>query len=172
MQRRLTIGGLAGVLSLGLLGGAQAQAPDGARPIQVAHAGGPEGRPRLSAEDAQAFADARVAALHAGLKLTPDQEKLWPPVEEAMRNLAKVRRDQREARRDRDPVAETAPDAIRARADALTTRADALRKLADASQPLYATLDAAQKQRAAMLTRPMGGHRGHPGRHGGRHRDD
>ncbi|AWN53003.1 LTXXQ motif family protein [Methylobacterium sp. 17Sr1-1] len=159
-----------------MLGGALALAPDApkpmqAAPVQVAHAGDPQGRHRLSAEDMQAFTDARVAALHAGLKLTPDQEKLWPPVEDAMRNLAKVRRDQREARRgrDRDPVAEAAPDAIRARADALAARSDALRKLADASQPLYATLDQAQKQRAAMLTRPMGP-RHHPGMH--RHRRD
>lgn len=173
MRRLLTTGALAGILSAGVLGSALAQAPDAPRPMQMAHAGdGPGGRHRLSAEDVQAFTDARVAALHAGLKLTPDQEKLWPPVEDAMRNLAKVRRDQREAGRgrDRDPVAETAPDAIRARADGLAARADALRKLADASQPLYATLDQAQKQRAAMLTRPMGP-RHHPGMHRHRHDD-
>lgn len=176
MRRTLTTGALVGILSAGLLGTALAQAPDAPRPMQVAHAGDHAsdmpGRHRLSAEDAQAFTDARVAALHAGLKLTPDQEKLWPPVEDAMRNLAKVRRDQREARRDRDrdPVAENAPDAIRARADALAARSDALRKLADASQPLYATLDPAQKQRAASLSRPMGGHH-HKGRHR-HHRDD
>ncbi|MGX7705922.1 Spy/CpxP family protein refolding chaperone [Methylobacterium sp. Gmos1] len=165
MRRLLTTGILAGIVSAGMLAGALAQAPDALKPMQVAHAG--DGRARFSAEDVQAFTDARVAALHAGLKLTPDQEKLWPPVEDAMRNLAKVRRDQREARRgrDRDSVAETAPDAIRAQADALAARSDALRKLADASQPLYATLDQAQKQRAAMLTRPMG-----PGRHRGPHR--
>lgn len=172
MRRTLTTGILAGIFGAGMLGTALAQATDTPRPMQVAHAGDGAGQPRLSAEDAQAFTDARVAALHAGLKLAPDQEKLWPPVEDAMRNLAKVRRDQREARRerDRDPVAETAPDALRARADALAARADALRKLADASQPLYATLDPAQKQRAASLSRPMrAGH--HPGRHR-HHRDD
>ncbi|WP_245239908.1 Spy/CpxP family protein refolding chaperone [Methylobacterium variabile] len=171
-----TAGIVAGILGAGLLGAALAgtaalaQAPDGPRAMQLAHAGGPDGRRGLSAEDVQAFTDARVAALHAGLKLTPDQEKLWPPVEDAIRNLAKLNRNQREARRgrDRDPLAETAPDAIRARADALGARADALRKLADASQPLYATLDQAQKQRAAMLSRPMGPHRGMH-RH---HRDD
>ena len=38
--------------------------------------------PRFTAEDAQAFADARVAALKAGLKLTPEQEKNWPPAPE------------------------------------------------------------------------------------------
>ena len=31
---------------------------------------------RISPEDRAAYADARIAAVHAGLKLTPDQEKL------------------------------------------------------------------------------------------------
>ena len=39
------------------------------------------GHMRMNPEDRAAFADARIAAVHAGLKLTPDQEKLWPPVE-------------------------------------------------------------------------------------------
>src|SRR5205085_10432265 len=50
--------------------------------------GGPGGgmMGRFSPEDIEAFADARLAALHAGLKLSPDQERMWPPVEEAIRN--------------------------------------------------------------------------------------
>src|ERR1700737_2640174 len=46
---------------------------------------------RLSGDDMSAFADARIAAVKAGLRLTPDQEKLWPPVEAAVRDLAKLR---------------------------------------------------------------------------------
>jgi hypothetical protein len=38
-------------------------------------------RPRLGAEDLGAFIDARVAALKAGLELTPDQAKNWPAFE-------------------------------------------------------------------------------------------
>ena len=112
-----------------------------------------------------------MAALHAGLALSPDQEKLWPPVENALRNLATLDRTQREARRERgtDPMAQDAPDAIRDRADALGARAEALRKLADASQPLYATLDDGQKRRAALLSQPMGRHHHGPHRH---RRDD
>ena len=34
-----------------------------------------------SAEDISAFMDARIAALKAGLRLTPDQEKNWPAFE-------------------------------------------------------------------------------------------
>ena len=42
---------------------------------------------RFSPEDREAFTDARIAALRARLKLTPDQEKLWPAVEDAIRGL-------------------------------------------------------------------------------------
>ena len=44
-------------------------------------------------EDMRAFADARLAALHAGLGLTPDQEKNWPAFEQASREMAKLRLD-------------------------------------------------------------------------------
>src|SRR3984885_4362030 len=56
----------------------------------------------LSAEDAAAFADARIAALKAGLELTPDQAKNWPAFEQAMRDAAQMRiqrMQEREARR-------------------------------------------------------------------------
>ena len=44
------------------------------------------------------MADAKIAAVHAGLKLTADQEKLWPPVEGAVRELVKIRLDRAAAR--------------------------------------------------------------------------
>lgn len=134
--------------------------------------GGRHGRwSALSPEDRAAFADARIAALHAGLKLNADQEKLWPPVETAMRDMSRLRREQREAMRERGRMVDDAPGVMRAMADAMTARGEALRKLADASTPLYATLDPDQKRRAAILARPM---RPHGGFHGwrGRHEED
>src|SRR5690349_8206218 len=53
---------------------------------------------RLSPEDRAALADARIAAVHAGLKLSADQQKLWPPVESAVRDLIKLRIDHANAR--------------------------------------------------------------------------
>jgi hypothetical protein len=53
---------------------------------------------RMTPEDRAAFVDARIAAVHAGLKLTADQEKLWPPVEAAVRDFAKLRIDRANAR--------------------------------------------------------------------------
>ena len=119
----------------------------------------------LTPEDREAFTDARIAALRAGIKLTPDQEKLWPPVETAIRDLARQQEAGRQAMRDRrERMREDAPAALRAMADAASARGDALRKLADATAPLYATLDEGQKRRAMVLARPLrpgfGRHRG------------
>lgn len=141
---------------------------------------------RMSTEDRAAFVDAKIAAVKAGLQLTPDQEKLWPPVETAVRDFAKQRiaqanaraseRDARRAERDqkgpqdrapgdkaaadenRDPVAR-----LRDRADRMAENAAGLKKIADAADPLYKTLDDGQKRRLTALTR-MGGHHGWRGR--------
>src|SRR3954469_4674255 len=118
---------------------------------------------RMSAEDRTAFADARIAAVHAGLKLSPDQEKLWPPVEAAVKEFAKLRIDRANARMnamrddDRDRQAPRDPvTRLRERADAMGATAVALKKIADAADPLYKTLDDGQKRRLAVLTRMEG----------------
>ncbi len=76
-------------------------ATDGAR--------GGERPAMLTTEDRAALVDARIAALRTGLRLTPEQEKNWPAVESAIRDLAKqrgqVRERMREARESRDPIA-------------------------------------------------------------------
>src|SRR5215468_7479360 len=50
-----------------------------------------ERRHRLSVADVSAFADARIAALKAGLQLTSDQAKNWPQFEQAVRDLVELR---------------------------------------------------------------------------------
>ena len=145
------------------------------------------GRPhhmRMNPEDRAAFMDSRIAAVKAGLKLTPDQDKLWPPLESAVRDFAKLRidranarmdargndrNDDRDARRDdrgseRNPV-----ERLRERADRMGETSAALKKIADAADPLYKTLDDGQKRRVAVLTR-MEGRFG--GMRGGWHRGD
>ena len=114
---------------------------------------------RMNPEDRAAFADARIAAVHAGLKLSAEQEKLWPPVETAVREFSKLRIDRANARmsaaqgdasqqKPDDPVAR-----LRERADNMATSAAAMKKIADAADPLYKTLDDGQKRRLAVLTR-------------------
>jgi hypothetical protein len=130
-----------------------------------AHAQTPSdnGRERLSAADWGMLTNARINLVKAALQLTPDQEKYWPAVEEAIRTRAEHRaaryavratrigelRDSGpvEALRNRDPIA-----FLQRRADALAQRAADLKKLADAWGPLYQTLTPDQKQRMALGT--------------------
>jgi hypothetical protein len=111
---------------------------------------------RMSPEDRAAFADARIAAVHAGLKLSADQEKLWPPVESAVRDLVKIRIDRANARMKTEQSDQQTPDdpvaRLRDRADTMAVTAAAMKKIADAADPLYKSLDDAQKRRLAMLT--------------------
>jgi hypothetical protein len=140
------------------------------------------GHMRMNPEDRAAFADARIAAVHAGLKLTPDQEKLWPPVETAVKEFAKLRIDRANARMNaqRDDAQQKPDDPVarlRERADNLATSAAAMKKIADAADPLYKTLDDSQKRRLAILThmeRRFGGGEGwrHRGFERGMDRDD
>jgi LTXXQ motif family protein len=131
----------------------------------LAYAQAPAGRAleRLSIADSTTLTDARINIVKAALQLTPDQDKYWPAIEEAIRVRAKDRqalianaaarvselrdRSPIEVLRDRNPV-----DFLHRRADALTQRAADLKKLADAWQPLYPTLNPDQKRRMAFLT--------------------
>jgi hypothetical protein len=116
------------------------------------------GNARIAPEDRAAMVDARIAGVHAGLKLNADQEKLWPPVETAVRDFAKMRIDRANARMNA-PADSPRPDPVtrlREHADNMAASAAALKKIADAADPLYKTLDEGQKRRLAVLTR-MGG---------------
>jgi len=134
---------------------------------------------RMSAADITAFADARIAALRAGLQLNADQEKNWPAMESAMRDLAKQRSERFEARKNAQAPADPV-ERLSRRANAIEQRGAALKKLAAAAGPLYQSLDDAQKHRFTVLARLGGqrfGHwrarndwRGHDGwRHHDRH---
>ena len=139
--------------------------------------GGPDRaqRWRPSAEDITAFGDARIAAVHAGLKLTAEQEKNWPAVESALRELAKQRSERFAARASADRPADPL-ERLASRADVMAKRGAALKKLADAAGPLYKSLDEGQKRRFVMLARLGGrdgaerGHHGHGGMAGMHHR--
>jgi len=124
----------------------------------------PDGaRHQARVEDRAAFLDARVAALHAGLRLSADQEKSWPTFEQAYRELAALRsegernrqRSGQEGQGDGARTGQMVDPVQRAqrRADALAARSVALKHFADAAAPLYQTLDNGQKRRFAILSR-------------------
>jgi hypothetical protein len=141
-----------------LLAGVAALAIAGTTVVYAQHRPWFQEHMRINPEDRAAFADARIAAVHAGLKLTPDQEKLWPPLEAAVRDFAKLRIDRANARmnaRSDDKDAQNQDDPVarlRQRADNMTASGAALKKIADAADPLYKTLDEGQKRRLRVLT--------------------
>ncbi len=139
-----------------------------------------QARPRLSQDDFNRLVDARVAAIKAGLKLTGDQEKLWAPVESAIRNAADQRytrmtqfRETREQRRSADFM-----QRLEQRTTMRTERAQASTAVATALRPLWDTFSDDQKRVAPRLLRDAvndgigmherrgrGGRDGHRGRH-------
>jgi len=142
---------------------------------------------RLTANDVNAFADARIAALKAGLELTPDQAKNWPAFESALRNMVQLRIQRMQARQaarqqdqsqgqnqpqgqnqtpgqnqaqgQTEPQTSAGPfGRLARRADAMTKRAAALKQIADTGAPLYASLTDEQKTRFTMLARILRPH--------------
>ncbi len=156
------------------------------------HSWGPPWGPRAarwhrpSAEDMAAFTDARIAALKAGLELTPDQAKNWPPFEQALRAAAQLRIARLQARQaamqQREnaqpqqgqaapqqgqaaaPAAAPTPtpanpfDRLGRRADALSKAGATLKKVADTGAPLYQSLTDAQKARFSRLAHMLRPH--------------
>jgi hypothetical protein len=139
-----------------------------------------QARPRLSQDDFNRLVDARVASIKAGLKLTGDQERLWAPVESAIRNAADQRytrmtqfRENREQRRSADFM-----QRFEQRSTLQTERAQTSTAIATALRPLWDSFSEDQKRVAPRLMREAvndgmgwgekrgrGGRDGHRGRH-------
>src|SRR5437868_2707100 len=157
-----------------IIAGTAALAIAGTSLVYAQSRGGPDGgwqRDRFShnfsTDDLRAFGEARLAALKAGLVLTPEQEKNWPAFEQAARDYGKVRLDRVTAMRNA-PRSEDPAERLRQRAATMTDAGAALKKLADATDPLYKSLDENQKRRFGILSRLSGSERGHfRGRDGG-----
>jgi zinc resistance-associated protein len=116
----------------------------------------------LSPEDRAAFVDARIAALKAGLELTPDQAKNWPAFEQALRDMAQLRAQRRAAREASEQNPSQTPivpfDRLSQRADNMAKASAALKRIAETGQPLYMSLNEAQKERFKKLARMLRPH--------------
>jgi zinc resistance-associated protein len=104
----------------------------------------------FSPADRAAFLDAGIAALHAGLKLSPEQEKLWPAVETSLRTAGNNAMARRQKLKDA-PVPASLVDRLRRRGENAVARGQNLEAIADAAAPLYATLSEDQKHRLPVL---------------------
>lgn len=114
-----------------------------------------QGPRALSPEDRAAYFDARIAAVKAGLRLTPEQDRLWPAAEQAVREGFAKRTEMMQKMqtqgRPSDPI-----DGMRRMAEAAIVRGEAMRKVVEATQPLYTSLSDDQKRRLRVLMQPHG----------------
>lgn len=145
---------------------------------------GPMGMDKIQhlAADHEALLDAKLAGLKAGLKLTSDQDKLWPPFETAVRDAATLHMErmksmmehmqkmrgmtegmqESEEKKSEGMNETTAPgqtmspvDRLEAMGQRMSEHGAAITKVADAAKPLYASLDDSQKRLFVLLGREM-----------------
>lgn len=91
-----------------------------------------------------------IARFKAALRLTPDQERHWPRVESALREIAR-NADQADGAEQRGMLRR-----IGSRATEMVLSAAAMKRLVSAAQPLMKTLDDEQKNKAIQIARAMG----------------
>lgn len=140
MKRSRTIVMMGAVLgTCGLLAG-NAAAQQAARP-----AGQGQALPDYTESDIRAVLNARIAALKAVIDLTPEQEKLWPPLEAAMRDIARSAAERLKQRQSAKPA--NFLDVLALVAAGEEARARDIRKFIAAAKPLVDSLNAEQKRR-------------------------
>jgi len=88
-------------------------------------------------------ASAQIARIKTALKLTPEQERYWPPVEAALRDI----------------VTQASHEPVQSRALAPSTMPvdpERVQRLTSAAMPLLMTFDEAQKREVRRIARNMG----------------
>ena len=121
-------------------------------------------------EQRAAMLDAHLAGVKAGLKLTADQEKLWPPFEAAIREAAKARGEammqMMQMRHGAGDKAAERPSPIammETMSEHMARMSSEMKSVAGAGKPLYDSLTDAQKRNFGPLLHTMmqpGGHMG------------
>jgi hypothetical protein len=110
----------------------------------------------------EARVEERITYLHQQLEITPQQEALWKPLADAMREDAQTMR-QLSAQRMKGIETESALDNMRDYAQLTQAHADGAKKLVAAFEPLYSSLSPEQKRMADTAFRGTFGARHHRG---------
>lgn len=149
--------------------------------VAIAHNFERGGWKQLSPEARARLDEGRLAMAKTALKLNPDQEKLWAPVETSIRAGFKARSEhmaeRQKMREERQKEGEADKDAKQTQkmpdiaermekmSQRMSERADQMKTFATAFKPFYASLSDEQKEVLRPLMREMMGGRG-GGRHG------
>lgn len=144
---------------------------------------------KMSDESRERLQDGRIAAAKASLKLSPEQDKLWTPIEEQVRSLYKERSDKRAERQKKreerraarekgegsQKQSETRPniaERYQQMSERMGERAGKMKAFSDAFTPFYASLSDQQKEVVGPVMRQLrvaklgGGRHGHGHGHG------
>ncbi len=159
-MKRLTLAAAASIVLLGAA--AYAQVPATPAPDSAPRAEQRSERMERRAARMEERMNQRVEKLRTELKLTPAQEPLWAPVQAQLRKMQDERRNFRASNAGRMPGAEF-PDRLDVMSERMSRGAANMRELSAAVKPLWATLDASQKEtvRKNLPGRGRdGGHRG------------
>lgn len=141
---------------------------------------------RMSPESRARLDEGKLALAKAALKLTPDQEKLWVPIETQVRDNFKAREERRaewkkkreERRAARSDKSDNSDVQKRERpnmaerfekmSQRLSERADRFKAFSTAFTPFYASLNEEQKEVLRPVMRELMPGMGRHGRHGPR----
>jgi periplasmic protein CpxP/Spy len=142
-MKRIALAAAASILLLG----AAAYAQTGPAPQSNAQPRAEQRPERMERRAArmEERANRRIEKLKTELKLTPAQEPLWAPVRAQLTKMQDERRGFRQTNGERFRNAEL-PDRLDMLSDRASRGATNMRELANAVKPLWATLDAAQKE--------------------------
>ena len=143
MKRSLSILTMTAVIGSGLAmaGAAMAQQPANPAPVRPTTP-----MPQYTAADAAAVLNARIVALKTVIALTPEQEKLWPPVEAAIRDIAKSSFERLKQRLAAPPTTDFLV-ALGKMAGNEEARAKDIKTFIAAAKPLVDSLSPEQKRR-------------------------
>ena len=94
--------------------------------------------------------ESKIAQAKASLRLTPEQERHWPRVEVALRDVAARQNNVEEA------SAGGFVQKVKARAGEIVLTASSIKRLVSAAQPLIKSLNEDQKRQALAMARQMG----------------
>lgn len=92
-------------------------------------------------------ASINIARIKSALRLTPEQEPYWPPVEAALRDVS---------RRQAQPESTGLVHRISRKVVSVVLDSAAIHKVATAARPLIARLDSGQMMAASGLAQEMG----------------
>ena len=148
LTRSFAIASLTGAaLIAGSLAPASAQTPDG-KTTPPAAAAATSSKPET--------VEQRITMLKTSLKITPDQEKKWDGVAQAMRDNASKMEKLVAEKRAIPPEKTTAVDDLKTYQEFTEVRLDGLKHLNSAFKSLYDSMPAEQKKNADMVFEKYG----------------